>query len=156
MSRIPVVVLLALAVLFARPTAGAESVADLSACEARFATAPEAEDSAKCFYDLGRETEDLAPVRQMRLLLARHPGHPWLSLYLAHLMSREPEPAAPLYRAAPAGRAPPPPPRQTRLLLARHPGPPWLALYPAPLMSREPEQAAPLYRDASAGFALRR
>src|SRR4028119_1732835 len=105
MSRIPVVVLLALAVLFARPTAGAESVADLSACEARFATAPEAEDSAKCFYDLGRETEDLAPVRQMRLLLARHPGHPWLSLYLAHLMSREPEQAAPLYRDAAAGFA---------------------------------------------------
>jgi CHAT domain-containing protein/tetratricopeptide (TPR) repeat protein len=105
MSRIPAVVLLALAVLFARPTPGAEPKADLSVCGARFATAPDAEDSAKCFYDLGRESEDPEPVRRMRQLLARHPGHPWLSLYLAHLMSREPEQAAPLYRDAAAGFA---------------------------------------------------
>jgi hypothetical protein len=79
------------------PTAAAPA-ADFAACESRFSLQPEIEESTKCFYDLSREPgqKDEA-TRRVGALLARHPGHPWLTLYLGHLDSEHSER---LYRAA--------------------------------------------------------
>jgi len=83
-------------------TAQAASPSGLADCERRFAAAPDAEESAACFYDTGVADPKLAPAAAARLetLLAGHPGHPWLSLFLGHVKMDTPERAAPLYRAA--------------------------------------------------------
>ena len=79
------------------PTAAAPA-ADFAACESRFSLQPDIQDSSECFFNLSREPgqKDEA-IRRLRALLARHPGHPWLTLYLGHL---EPEHSERLYRAA--------------------------------------------------------
>jgi CHAT domain-containing protein len=70
-------------------------------CEARFTRAPDEEASSSCFFEAGRDPKT-APMAAARLerLLAAHPGHPWLSLFLGHLKTREPDRALALYRAA--------------------------------------------------------
>jgi CHAT domain-containing protein/tetratricopeptide (TPR) repeat protein len=81
------------------PSAAATApAAGFAACESSFSLQPDLQDSSKCFYDLSREPgqKDEA-VRRLRTLLARHPGHPWLSFYLGHL---DPEHSEALYRAA--------------------------------------------------------
>jgi len=95
-----VVSLLAITLL-ARP-AGAAPPPSLAACDARFVAAPDAEGSAACFLDAGLADAHLAPAAVARLeaLLATHPGHPWLALYLGHARTDAPERAVVLYRAA--------------------------------------------------------
>src|SRR5215210_5296708 len=80
------------------PTATATPAVSFATCESRFSLQPEIQDSSKCFYDLSREPgqKDEA-IRRLRVLLARRPGHPWLSFYLGHLDSEHSEE---LYRAA--------------------------------------------------------
>lgn len=74
------------------------AAASFAACESRFSLQPEIEDSSKCFYDLSREPgQKTEATQRLRALLARHPGHPWLSLYLGHLDSERSEE---LYRTA--------------------------------------------------------
>jgi len=87
--------------LFAAPAQAAPPAA-FADCETRFAAAPDAEESAACFYDSGVADPKLAPAAAARLeaLLAGHPGHPWLSLFLGHVRMDTPERAAVLYRAA--------------------------------------------------------
>jgi CHAT domain-containing protein len=76
----------------------------LADCEARFAAAPAAEESSSCFYDVGLADPKLAPAATARMeaLLAAHPGHPWLSLFLGHEKAVQPARALALYRAAAA------------------------------------------------------
>jgi len=71
------------------------------ACEARFATAPDVEASASCFFEVGRDpARGPEATTRLRRLLDSHPGHPWLTLFLGHRLRDEPEKAAPLYRSA--------------------------------------------------------
>jgi CHAT domain-containing protein/tetratricopeptide (TPR) repeat protein len=82
--------------------AGAAPPPPFAACDARFAAAPDAEGSAACFLDAGLADARLAPAATARLeaLLAAHPGHPWLALYIGHARTDAPERALALYRAA--------------------------------------------------------
>jgi CHAT domain-containing protein len=72
-----------------------------AACETQFAAAPDVEGSASCFFETGRDPAR-APEATTRLLrlLDRHPRHPWVSLFLGHLLNDEPEKAASLYQSA--------------------------------------------------------
>ncbi len=77
----------------------APSVAD---CEARFAAAPEADDSSYCFVeaaaaDPGRRAE---AVRSTEALLRRQPGNAWLSYFLGSLLWQEPRRSSDLFAAA--------------------------------------------------------
>jgi hypothetical protein len=86
-----------LALAVSSPSAAAPD-ASFAACESQFAAQPQAEESSKCFYDLDKNpSPDNEAAARLRSLLARRPGHPWLSLYLGHL---DPEHAESLYRAA--------------------------------------------------------
>jgi CHAT domain-containing protein/tetratricopeptide (TPR) repeat protein len=106
MSFMSRTVLLSLAVAFSTFSANAVRAAtppsSLADCEARFAAAPDAEESSSCFYDLGLADPKLAPAATSRLeeLLAAHPRHPWLALYLGHEKAGEPARAVALYRTA--------------------------------------------------------
>src|SRR6185436_308653 len=87
---------------------GAGTVLDFSGCEARFAAAPDDEDSVKCFYDLvkGDVTFSSEAESRLRRHLESHPESPWLPLYLGHLLAvRERERAEPMYRRAAAACA---------------------------------------------------
>jgi CHAT domain-containing protein/tetratricopeptide (TPR) repeat protein len=92
---------LGLSLLFpaaARPVASP----GLAACNAGFAAAPDTEASASCFLDAGLKDPAIAPAATARMkeLLAAHPGQPWMTLYLGHTQTNEPEKALVLYRAA--------------------------------------------------------
>lgn len=95
-------VLLSFAIALSAGAAHAAPPSALTACEARFAAAPDAEESSSCFYDAGLADPKLAPAATARMeeLLAAHPGHPWLSLYLGHGKADEPARAVALYRTA--------------------------------------------------------
>lgn len=99
-------VLLALLSLTALPARSAEPENDPATCEPGFAAAPDLEESTKCFYDKGfnKPLADDAEAR-MRRHLGRQPRHPWLPLYLGHLLLRDPERAKPLYQQAAASCA---------------------------------------------------
>ncbi|HEV2854552.1 MAG TPA: CHAT domain-containing protein [Thermoanaerobaculia bacterium] len=87
-----------LAVSSPAAAAPAPPAVNLADCESRFPLQPEVEGSAKCFYDLSKDPGQKAEATgRLRALLARHPGHPWLSLYLGHLDTEHSEE---LYRAA--------------------------------------------------------
>lgn len=89
--------------IFAPIAAHALERPDLAACDALFAASPDAEEPSSCFFQASKDPE-VRPAAAARLesLLARHPGHPWLSLYLGHLKTADQEEAAALYRAAAA------------------------------------------------------
>jgi CHAT domain-containing protein/tetratricopeptide (TPR) repeat protein len=93
--------LLSFALVLSPAASRAAVPAPLPACDARFAAEPDAETSSSCFFEAGKDPA-LAPAARARLqkLLAAHPGHPWLSLYLGHMKTAEPERALALYRAA--------------------------------------------------------
>src|SRR5262245_22057131 len=78
----------------------------LAGCEVRFAAKPDDEASTACFYDVGAADPKLAPAVAARLeaLLAGHPGHPWLSLFLGYTKT-DTAGAVALYRAAAEGFA---------------------------------------------------
>ena len=90
------------ATLSTAATLHAAAPSSLADCEARFAAAPASEESSSCFYDAGLADPKLAPAATARMeaLLASHPGHPWLSLYLGHEKAIPPARALALYRAA--------------------------------------------------------
>lgn len=94
--------LLIVSTLFAPVSAGAETI--FADCEASFAAAPEGEESADCFYQLGRTSPSLSSEGESRIRrnLARHPENPWLLLNLGHLLYSEPERAELMYRRAAA------------------------------------------------------
>ncbi|HKH43588.1 MAG TPA: CHAT domain-containing protein [Thermoanaerobaculia bacterium] len=78
----------------------------LSVCEDRFTVAPESEEAAQCFADVGRN-RGLAreAARRLEELIARHPNHPWLLFYLGNLRWGEPARAEEPYRRAAAAFA---------------------------------------------------
>jgi CHAT domain-containing protein/tetratricopeptide (TPR) repeat protein len=100
-------VILSFAIALSAVAAHASPPSSLAACEARFAAAPDVEESSSCFYDAGLADPKVAPAATARIaeLLASHPGHPWLSLYLGHEKAGEPARAVALYRAAVEGFA---------------------------------------------------
>lgn len=78
----------------------------LAACENRFAGAPESEEAAQCFADVGRN-RGLAreAARRLEELIAGRPNHPWLLFYLGNLRWAEPARAEEPYRRAVAAFA---------------------------------------------------
>jgi CHAT domain-containing protein/tetratricopeptide (TPR) repeat protein len=100
------ILLLAAVALPAVPARSAVPLS-LAACDAGFAAAPNVEASASCFFDAGLKEPAIASrtTARMEELLAAHPGHPWLSLYLGHAKASEPERAIALYRTAAAAFA---------------------------------------------------
>ena len=77
----------------------------LDDCQARFAAAPDDEESAECFYRAGRSEAGERASAAVEALLARHPDHPWLLFYLGHLRWDEPARAEQPYRRAAAAFA---------------------------------------------------
>lgn len=73
---------------------------DLDECRARFAVAPDAKESAECFYRTGRGEGAEDAAQAVEALLARTPEHPWLLFYLGHLRWEEPRQAEQPYRHA--------------------------------------------------------
>ena len=99
----PVAVLVLLSFALAVPSGAGALSPQLADCEARFAAAPDAEESVECFYDAGRAPELSAEAsRRVEALLSRHPDHPWLLFYLGHLRWAEPRRAEQTYRDAAA------------------------------------------------------
>ncbi len=89
--------------LLAGSAPGAEPDLDFAACEAGFSAAPNTESSADCFYDVGRSSGRTSEAAErIRKHLSLSPGHPWLSHYLAHLLSldNKTEQASALYEEA--------------------------------------------------------
>jgi hypothetical protein len=74
--------------------------AGLDDCQARFTAAPEAEESAECFYRAGRNADRERISDEVEALLARNPDHPWLLFYLGHLRWEDPASAEEPYRRA--------------------------------------------------------
>jgi CHAT domain-containing protein len=72
-----------------------------AACEDRFATAPDSEEAAQCFADVGRK-RGLAHEAAARIeeLIAKNPNLPWFLLYLGNLRWEEPARAEGPYRHA--------------------------------------------------------
>jgi CHAT domain-containing protein/tetratricopeptide (TPR) repeat protein len=82
------VVLSVLWILFLPNLSAAQATAarDFSTCDALATSQPEAEDTAKCYEETGNELSRQAEaMARIEALLRRHPGSPWLSLYLAYL-----------------------------------------------------------------------
>jgi CHAT domain-containing protein len=76
--------LLLLAILLAATAAAAPR--RLADCEADFHAAPQAEESASCFYNVGRlEDQGKEALRRAERLLAQYPESPWLLYYLGDL-----------------------------------------------------------------------
>jgi CHAT domain-containing protein/tetratricopeptide (TPR) repeat protein len=72
-------------------------------CQARFTAAPDAEESAECFYRAGRDAGNgglSGAAGAVERLLARNPDHPWLLFYLGHLRWEDPASAEEPYRRA--------------------------------------------------------
>ncbi len=100
MSSRTAVLLLALALSFSLARAHAEVKPDFAACDSQLATTPDAEQSAKCFYEVGRDpAQAQEAVNRLRTLLSQRPGHPWITFYLGHLTQNWAE-AEVLYRTA--------------------------------------------------------
>src|SRR5829696_5326257 len=71
---------------------------DFPECEARFAADPDDQYSSRCFFEVGRKLNQRPEaITRVKRHLARHPGHPWLTLALGHL---DPDRAEALYRSA--------------------------------------------------------
>jgi CHAT domain-containing protein len=87
----------------ALPGALAAAPPPLDSCEARLATAPDAEEAAECFATVGRN-QGLAPeaARRLEALSAEHPDNPWFLFYLGNLRWEEPRRAEQVYRRAAA------------------------------------------------------
>jgi CHAT domain-containing protein/tetratricopeptide (TPR) repeat protein len=100
---VPVVVLLSLSIAPSRLSAVSSA---LSPCEDRFAAAPDSEEAAQCFADVGRN-RGLVREAATRLeeLIAGQPDHPWLFLYLGNLRWGDPVRAEEPYRRAAAAFA---------------------------------------------------
>lgn len=87
-----------LAAILAPASTVASALAD---CAARFEQAPEAEESARCFWEAGKDPKQRdAAVRQMEALLRERPRHPWLTFYLGNFHWEEPELSGELFRSA--------------------------------------------------------
>jgi len=101
MHRLPQVALLAF--LSAAPGQLFATSPALSSCEKLFAAAPDSEEAARCFADVGRNRGLVQEaILRMEELLASHPNHPWLLLYLGSLRWEEPARAEEPYRRAAA------------------------------------------------------
>ena len=83
------------------PVRGRGDDAELSACAAHFATDPDSEESAQCFYTVSQGSGGTEPaIRRMEALRARFPGRPWLLYYLGHLHRTDPEQGEKLFQEA--------------------------------------------------------
>jgi len=92
---------LLLALLFSGPVFS--SPAGFEACDRLAASAPESEETAKCFEETGtRLKRPEAGAARLEELRKRHPGSPWPTLYLAYL---DRDRAEELFRAAAEGFA---------------------------------------------------
>ena len=96
------------ATMLAIPTlAGASPQADLEVCEQHLSRSPGGEAPALCLYQVATGNSPLrtAASRRLEALTAKHPGDPWLLLYLGKLKRQTHEPdevekAAELYLLA--------------------------------------------------------
>lgn len=88
--------------LLALSPAGAGEGRDLADCEARFAAAPEAEESAACFSDAAQRDRSRKEeaAKRVQALLRRHPEHPWLTFHLGSLLWDQTARSADLFREA--------------------------------------------------------
>ncbi|HYU32606.1 MAG TPA: CHAT domain-containing protein [Thermoanaerobaculia bacterium] len=95
---VPVALLL---FLIASPGQGFTEPSALLACEERFAVAPDSEEAAQCFADIGRNRGLVREAAgRLEELIAGHPDNPWLLLYLGNLRWGEPAQAEEPYRRA--------------------------------------------------------
>jgi tetratricopeptide (TPR) repeat protein len=81
---------------------------DLDVCEAQFATRPNDEEPAACFFEAtkrGNPDDRSEAARRIEKLLLQHHDAPWLSFYLGHLYWTEADRAEALYRTAAVGFA---------------------------------------------------
>src|SRR5690349_2324202 len=74
---------------------------ELASCETQYAIQPGTMDTAKCFYETGRDLDQKEEaLRRLRALSKTHPDDPWLVFYSGHLDTAHSEE---IYRKAASG-----------------------------------------------------
>ncbi|HEY2737824.1 MAG TPA: CHAT domain-containing protein, partial [Thermoanaerobaculia bacterium] len=99
--RVPIPAILL--VLFQSSAVSSAETLTLADCQARFAAAPERQESADCFFEAGKNQGMAGEAeRQVKELLARNPQRPWLHHILGSIYWAEPERAEGPFREAAA------------------------------------------------------